>query len=118
MPLQITGRHVDVTARQRAYIEKKIARLRKHFEKIDEMAVTIAVENRDHVVEISFRAGSIHAFTKSSDQDALAAIDKAVNKIESQIARAKDKRFGNKKHPRQKTPASARAEELEGELED
>ena len=106
MPLQITGRHIDVTEEQRSYIEKKIGRLRRHFDQIDELAVIISVNRSEHNVEINFRAGTIHAFTKSTDPKPLAAIDKAIDKLEAQVAKAKDKRWGNKKHVGRRVPES------------
>jgi putative sigma-54 modulation protein len=96
MPLQITGRHVEVTAAQREYIDKKVNRLRKHCERIDEMAFTLGAEKLRHVVELNFRAGTIHAFTKVADENVMAAIDKAVDVVEVQIKKAKNKR--NDKH--------------------
>lgn len=98
MPLQITGRHTHITERQRSYIEKKVERFRRHFGEIDEFVVTVAAEKREHVVEISLRAGNIHIMSKGSDADSHAAIDKAVDKLEAQVPKAKDKRSGNKKH--------------------
>jgi putative sigma-54 modulation protein len=99
MPLQITGRHLTVTAQQRNYIEKKLARLRRHFGDIDELAVTIGMEKKRHVVEISFRAGSIQAFTKGADDgNSLVAIDQATDRLEAQVGKARDKRWRDKKH--------------------
>ena len=98
MPLQITARHLDITEDQKEYIEKKVQRLRKHFPKIDEISVTVSLEKFNHIVEVNFRAGPIHAFTKRSDANLRTAIDKAVSNIEMQSVKAKKKRFGNKMH--------------------
>ena len=106
MPLQITGRHVDISNSQREYIEKKVRRFRKIFAKIDEISFTLILEKREYTVEATFRAGPIHAVTKSSASSALAAIDKAVDRLESQALKIKDKRFGNKKHVGRSAPAT------------
>ncbi len=98
MPLQITGRHTTVTPQQREYIESKIDRLSRFFDHVDEMAFTLSAEKQNHIVEISFRAGTIKSFTKCSDVEPMAAIDKAIDKLAIQLAKAKEKRSGNKKH--------------------
>lgn len=98
MPLHITGRHLDVSARSKGYIEKKMARLERHFDRVDDIAVTLAAEKNSHLAEINFSAGAIHAFTKGTGTTLHEAIDRAVDKLEGQVTRAKEKRFGNKKH--------------------
>jgi putative sigma-54 modulation protein len=100
MPLHITGRHLEIPAGAKGYIEKKMARLERHFDRIDVIAVTVASEKNSHLAEINFSAGTIHAFTKGSGTTINAAIDVAVDKLENQITRAKAKRNGNKKHVR------------------
>lgn len=103
MPLQITGRHVEITEGQKEYIEKKIQRFRRMFDRIDEMAFTLTAERHQIIVEAHFRAGTIHAVTKSADADAKAAIDAVVDKIEVQITKAKKKR-SEKKHEKYAVP--------------
>ncbi len=98
MPLQITGRHITVTPTQKDHIAKKSERLMKLVTKVDELAVTMATERGQHQVEVNFRSGDVHAFAKCSDSDALAAIDETMDRIASQIDKAKKKRNGTKKN--------------------
>lgn len=98
MSLHITGRHLDLPQRAKGYIEKKMVRLERHFDRIDDVAVTVAAEKNSHLAEINFSAGTIHAFTKGAGATPYAAIDKAFDKLEIQITKAKEKRNGNKKH--------------------
>ncbi len=98
MPLQITGRHTEVSQKDRDYLEKKLPRIRRLCDRIDELAVVFALEKKAHVVEINFRSGTIHVFTKASAETVTAAIDRAVDKVHSQVAKAREKKFGNKIH--------------------
>jgi ribosomal subunit interface protein len=98
MPLQITGRHTEVSQADRDYLERKMPRIRRLFDPIDEMAVVFIAEKLEHVVEINFRARHIHAFAKGSAATSRAAIDKAVDKLLAKIAKERDRKFGNKIH--------------------
>lgn len=98
MAIQITGRHVEVSSRDRKYIEKRITRIAKHIDHVDDVSVVISAEKHSHVAEINFRARTIHAFAKSSDAGIRAAVDKSIDKVELQVTRAKDRMTGNKKH--------------------
>lgn len=113
MPLQITGRHVEVSPEDRDYLEKKVPRVRRLFERIDEFAVVFLTEKRDHVVEINFRAGQFHLFTKGSGSTAKAAIDKAMDKLLAQASKARDRKFGNKIHAGETIRAANEVEEPE-----
>lgn len=98
MAFQITARHLDVPDGEKGYIEKKLVRINRHFERVDDVSVTLVAEKIEQVVEINFSAGNIHLFTKGCDPNLRAAIDKAVDKLEGQITRAKNRRNGKKKH--------------------
>lgn len=98
MAIQITGRHVEVSAQDRKYIEKRITRVAKHIDQVDEVSVVISAEKHSHIVEINFRARTIHAFAKGTDSGIRAAFDKSIDKVELQVTRAKDRMTGNRKH--------------------
>lgn len=118
MPLQITGRRCDVSKSDRYYIEKKIVRVRRLLDQIDEMVVTLEVGKRDHIVEVSVRAGTLHAVGKGTDGTSRSAIDKAIDKVVAQISRAKDKRSGNKMHSPESIRIPVEEEAIEEEDEE
>ena len=45
MNIRITGRHMDVTDAMRDYIEKKIARLNRYYDRLMELEVTMTADN-------------------------------------------------------------------------
>jgi ribosomal subunit interface protein len=116
MPLQITGRHTEVSQSDRDYLEQKMPRIRRLFDRIDELGVVFIAEKLEHVVEINFRAGHIHAFTKASGETPKAAIDLAVDKLLAKVGRERDKKFGNKIHQGETIRLAER--ELEAEAEE
>lgn len=117
MPLQITGRRCDVSKSDRYYIEKKIVRVRRLLDQIDEMVVTFEAGKREYIVEVTVRAGTLHAVSKGVDGTSRSAIDKAIDKVVAQINRAKDKRSGNKMHSPESIRVPAEEEDIEDEGE-
>ena len=45
---KITGRHMEVTEAMRSYIEKKIAKLQRYYNRISEMEVIVEEEGLHH----------------------------------------------------------------------
>lgn len=111
MPLQITGRHHDVTETEKAYIEKKVRRIEKHFDRIQEIAFILEAAKVESHVEINFRAGTISAHVKATGETMTAAIDLAMDKLEAQAGKVKDKMKDHKHGPDVPPPAEETADE-------
>ncbi len=109
MPLQITGRHMNINADQRQYIDKKVDRLRRLCTKIDEMSITLTHEKLHHEAECTFRAGSIAVEATVSAEQPLEAIDLLVDKVEAQIRKIKTKRTDKKCACRHKANIQAKS---------
>lgn len=109
MPLQITGRHMNISVDQRQYIDKKVDRLRRLCSKVDEMSITITHEKLHHEAECTFRAGRISAEATVSAEQPLEAIDLLVDKVEAQIRKAKTKRSDKKCACRHKASLQAKS---------
>lgn len=92
MITKITGRHIEVTEAMRNYAEKKIGKLKKFYNRLSEIEVIIGSEGQSHIVEIIIRADNHQPFVvKQSNEDAYACLDGAVDKIERQLTRHKEK---------------------------
>ena len=92
MITKITGRHMEVTEAMRSYAEKKIARLKKFYNRLSEIEVIIDSEGQVNKVEIIIWADNHPPFVvKYSNEDAYACMDTAVAKIERQLTRHKEK---------------------------
>jgi len=92
MLTKITGRHMEVTAALRSYVEKKITRLEKYNHRVSEIEVILDSEAMVHNVEIILKVDNHPPFVVSnSAEDAYACIDEAIDKIERQLIKYKEK---------------------------
>lgn len=98
MNTKITGRHIEVTDAMRNYVAKRIAKLSKYYNRISEMEVIVDGEGLNHIIEIIVRADNHQPFVvRQTNDDAYAAVDAAVDKIERQLTRFKEKSRNRKR---------------------
>jgi putative sigma-54 modulation protein len=99
MYVGITGRHMEVTEALRRYAEQKVRKVQKYATKVTEVLVTLSVEKYRHKAEILIRMnGSLIQATEETEE-MYASIDKAMDKIERQIRKYKEKLSDHKGHP-------------------
>jgi len=97
MKLDITGRNIDVTPAIRDYTHDKLTKLQKWIEVL-ETHVILSVEKHRHIVEIVLK-GRHQTFTGADETgDMYASIGNAVEKIEKQVRRQKDKTADRRRH--------------------
>ncbi len=100
MQIQVTGRHVEITDDVRAYIEEKIGKLPKYYDRIHEIEVVLDHESEQFKVEAIIRAGHKHTFVASdTGPDTFALIDLVADKLERQLTKAKGKNRNRKHEP-------------------
>lgn len=92
----ITGHHLELTPAIRAYVESKLERITRHFDKIVEIEVILAVdtlpqkEMRQRAeVNLRLKGDTLHA--EESAQDLYAAIDGMIEKLDRQVLKVKGK---------------------------
>jgi putative sigma-54 modulation protein len=113
MILEITGRNIDVTPALREFTSDKLSKLRRCIDEIIETHVILNVEKHRHVAEIVVKARHQKFTGIEETGDMYASIGNAVDKIEKQARRAKDKVTTRRKHAR---PAHDVAAEGDGEM--
>ncbi len=99
MQVTVTGRHMSVSEALRSYCEQKAARLPRFLDRI--LAIEVVLEGKDglHTAEMIVRSAGAQPFVASErHEDAYAAVDLLVDKIEEQLRRYKERRR-NRKHP-------------------
>lgn len=97
MDVAVTGRHCEVSDKFRSHVEEKLTRLEKHDHRI--IRVSVEVEDRhSRNPERALRV-QLTAFSKgpviraeASAENKMAALDLALDKIQSQMRRAADRR--------------------------
>ena len=92
MHTKITGRHMEVTEAMRSYVEKKILKLQRYYNRISEMEVIIEEEGLHHKIEIIVKADKHQRFVvQHTAEDGYACFDAAIDKIERKLTKHKEK---------------------------
>ncbi len=97
MQITFTGHQLDVTDALRKFIRDKLDRIERHFERITNISITLAVEKDRHIAEATTHvpgAGMIHASAESSE-DMYAAISALIDKLERQLKKHKEKEIAH-----------------------
>ncbi len=91
MQFTLTGHHVEVTPALRAYVEKKLDRIVRHFDQLIDVHCVLTVEKLDHKAEATLKVsgGTIHA--DAVDGNMYASIDALVDKLDRRVRKHKEK---------------------------
>lgn len=109
MEVVVTGRHCEVSDRFREHVADKLTRLEKHDHRIQRVQVEVEVEKNPRQHDRGTRV-ELTAFSKgpviraeAAAEDKMGALDLAVDKMQSQMRRAADRR---RVHRGRHTPVS------------
>ncbi len=99
MQITVSGRHMSVSSSLREYCQEKAERLPRFLDRIQAIEVVIEGQDGRHSVEMIVRSAGAQSFVATEHhEDAFAAIDLLIDKIEEQLRRHKE-RLRNRKHP-------------------
>lgn len=96
MHISITGHHVDVTAALKAYIEKKLGRVVRHFEQVIDVHCVLTVEKLTHKAEATLHVSGSSLHADATSEDMYAAIDALCDKLDRLVKKHKEKRFDHR----------------------
>lgn len=91
MQVNITGHHVDVTDALRAYCEEKMVRIKRHFDQVINVNLTLEVDNKVQKASANLHASGQDFHAEASDSDMYAAIDAMADKLDRQVLKHKEK---------------------------
>jgi len=93
MNLDISGRHMEITDAIRRHVEHGLQKVKRHFDKVIDARVVLSIEKHRHrqAAEINLHANGLRIHAKESSPDLYQSIDAAVNKIERQVTKHKDR---------------------------
>ncbi len=97
IPITLTGRHIEITEALRDHVTEKLGHACKLLDKITSTHVTISVEKSRHIVEVTIHSHGATLHAKEETHDMYSSIDLAVDKIETQAKRLKEK-LKDRKH--------------------
>jgi putative sigma-54 modulation protein len=92
MPVEITARHMHAGAALQEYARNKAAQLIEDFPRIEHVHVVLDVQKHDSIAEVVVQAKN-HIRLEASESSAQMrmSIDTAVEKVERQLRRLRDK---------------------------
>ena len=127
MEVVVTGRHCEVSDRFREHVSEKLTRLEKHDHRIMRVQVEVELEknprqhDRSVKVELTaFSKGPVIRAEAAAD-DKMGALDLALDKMQSQMRRAADRRRvhkGRNDHLSVGEAVAALPEPVDSEVED
>lgn len=89
--IQINGRHVQVTDAMKQYAESKLSKIEHFHNHIMDIHVTMDIQRIEHSVTIIVKFEHFKIKSHASSTDMYVSIDQAVNKLQKQLCRWKDK---------------------------
>lgn len=98
MQINISARHGHLSPATQEKITEKVEKLKRFNERMTSIQVTVDLEHRDSPsVEIRVTAEhSEESVATASADNALAALDVAMNKVEGQLRKHRDKQTGHR----------------------
>lgn len=91
MKLEIRGKNIEITEALREYAEKRLAKLEKFIEDLDQAQITLSVEGDTHKVEVTIPLNGVLLRGEEKSPDMYSSIDLVVDKLEKQIDKHKTK---------------------------
>jgi putative sigma-54 modulation protein len=92
MQVNITFRNMFATDALRNHVQEKLGKVvDKYLDKVSEAHVTLSLERYLHQADINLHAGHFHVRGKEKSEDMYASIDTAIDKIEKQLKKHKER---------------------------
>jgi putative sigma-54 modulation protein len=91
MRLTVRNRNGAVPEKLKQHAQKKVSKLEKYFDRIQSVDLLNASERGLHIVEINLEGDGLFLRSEERSSDLYAAVDTAVDKMERQIKRFKER---------------------------
>lgn len=91
MQMNITFRHLDPIDSLKNYAQDKVERVNKYLDKATEAHVVLSIDRHLHQADIRIQSGRFVLRGREQSEDMYASIDLAMDKIERQLKRYKEK---------------------------
>lgn len=98
MNIKVTGRNIEITDAIRDYVEKRVERLEKFEGKNTEINAVCSVEREEQIVEMQVKYDGEFIRIEERNEDLYASIDLALDKVERQMRKEKEKRSDRSKN--------------------
>ncbi|MBC7803488.1 MAG: ribosome-associated translation inhibitor RaiA [Candidatus Parcubacteria bacterium] len=99
MNLSIVGHQLEVTPAIRGHVVGKMERIRRHFEHVLDVHVTLSASKLGQKAEVTLHVPGKEIHCASEQSDLYAAIDLLVDKLDRQVLKYKDLHSGRPHGP-------------------
>ncbi|MBN1613708.1 MAG: ribosome-associated translation inhibitor RaiA [Deltaproteobacteria bacterium] len=96
MKISVTFRNTEGDDWHKEYVDDRLKRLNKYIDAPVDARVVLSVEKFRNVAEVNLMANGLSVNAKEEEKDMYLAIDSAVEKIERQLKKHKEKSRGHK----------------------
>lgn len=110
MQIDLSGHHIDITDSMRSYVNEKIGRLEKHFDRVTDAHVVLSVEKQIQKAEATIHVKGNKIFAHADNEDMYAAIDSLADKLDRQILKHKEKIQSHRGRGNGQAPAAEQEE--------
>ncbi|NJD32054.1 MAG: ribosome-associated translation inhibitor RaiA [Gammaproteobacteria bacterium] len=91
MRVSVSGHHVDVTPALRDYVEKKLTRVMRRFDRMIQVHCILSVDKLRHKAESTIFVRGTTLYAESTDGDMYAAIDALADKLDRRVRKHKER---------------------------
>lgn len=95
MNVEITSRHYDASPRVRDYVIDEMQKLEKFDRLISSCKVILEKSKKGEIVEITIHVSGKDLVCSESSDDIIKSIDQAVDNMERQLIKFKEKRYSH-----------------------
>lgn len=117
MDIITTARHIELAPAVREHAEKRLRKLERYANGVQEVHLIVTKEKYRHVTEVTLRANGADIISRDQSDDLLTSIDRVVDRVERQVkklrARIKDKSRARRGAPRRNIPEPGTGSEAE-----
>jgi putative sigma-54 modulation protein len=104
MQIILTGHHLDITDSLRSYVNEKMGKLERHFDKVSNTHVILSVEKNVQKAEATVHMSGNDIFAEAHEPDMYASIDAMVAKLDRQVKKHQEKITNHLHHKNAPTP--------------
>lgn len=91
MNIRVTARHFDMEPSLKAYVEDRVSRLARYFDRVEEAHVVLDAEGHRKIADVTVHASRVTVSSEQAADDLRSAFDRAIDKVERQIRRHKER---------------------------
>jgi putative sigma-54 modulation protein len=118
MRVDLQARNTEITPRFREHAEPRVSSLDHVFDRISEVRVTLTAQRGWKTVEIMLEADGLMLRSEERSNDELASFDRALDKLERQLKRYRDRMRDHAKRPLREIPVAGAAVEDEARVDE